>query len=130
MVAVDTRIVLAGWRLCGNSVSHSWTAIPRLDLSLAIDRHDDLVRVSKLRLDVVVVRRRNRHRRHDHLYVCSVREETQRGVTRGRWPQRMGSIKKNRSYSLFTVPSAKGAEYDSQGQAPSRARRVAPGQKH
>ena len=42
------------------------------DLSVAVDRHDDLVRVCKLRLDMVVVCGRHRYRSHDHLHVRSV----------------------------------------------------------
>ena len=43
-----------------------------VDLSVAVDHHDDLVRVDEFRLDVAVVRRRNCDRSDDHLHVRGV----------------------------------------------------------
>ena len=99
MAAVDTRIVFAGRRVCGNCFSHSGSAVVGIDLSLVVDRHDDLVCVGEFWLDVVMVRRGNRDGRHDNLHVRALREETQRGIACRRGLEGVGTLKPSTDYT-------------------------------
>ena len=72
VAAVDPRRILALRCVRGNSLSRSWIAPAGRDLLVAVDCHDDLLRVCKFRLDVAVVRRRDCDWSDDHLHVRGV----------------------------------------------------------